>query len=85
MIALPRMHPCDNSSPLERAGDAPARSGVGQTGHGKAMGCVGVPGLFGGGEAISVLLYRCRDIAVVFVGRLPNSRCYLGLGDCKVF
>lgn len=53
---------------MECAGDALARSGVGQTWHSKAMGCVGAPVLSGSGEGILVLLYRCRDIAVVFAG-----------------
>lgn len=69
--------------PMQRAGDAPARSGVGKTGRGKPVGCLGAPGFFGGGKEVSVLLYR--DIAVVLAGRAQNSRCYLSFGDCKVF
>lgn len=34
---------------------------------------LGSPALYGGGEAISVLLYRCHDIAVAFAGRSPNA------------
>lgn len=38
-----------------------------------------------GREGVSVLLYPCRDIAVVFAGRSQNSWCYLSFSDFEVF